>query len=416
MNDCILRTSMKSRKNFIYNIWFAYIVFYICFKHLFIHDDFLYLIMNALFSVIIGRGLYYGTRINRRAWWGFFMVLIIDMFFSVFYAVSAIDAAKFSLVYLNFLLIAFWFTQISGWQKIFYKWIKAGCLFHLGFTYFSVFFIDHALKITEYFFTDDVQIITTRWAKEFHVYAGISGQTGTNAFFIAVLIGLFFAELCMRRRNKLVGILFVASWIGMLFTGKKGILLAAIFSILAVYCVNGGKVAKRKLVAISSVVFMIFLLTCMVFYKQFYDLFFVSIFTRVRIIDGLLLAIRERPFLGNGVNSVGNFTYDGHLGHNIYLQMWSEQGIIGLIILLLALFCTLYMTYMQIKTKTIDSGIQVSILFSLYMQIFVIIYGLFGNPLYDYNIILTYFFAIAAGFADIHMNNSGRGSMLEIIA
>ncbi|SOY30775.1 hypothetical protein AMURIS_03506 [Acetatifactor muris] len=396
---------MKKRKNVIYNVWFAYVMFYICFKHLFANDNFLYLIMDVIFFMIILEGIYCEVRINNRAWWGLFVVLIIDMFFTVFYAISIADAVKFSIVYLNFIAIGFWFTQLSGWQTVFYKWIKAGCLFHLIFTYFSVIFTEQALKITRYFYTDNVQQTVVRWAKEFNFYAGISGQTGTNAFFFAILIGLFFAELRVGHGNKLTRILFYASWGGMLFTGKKGLLIAAFLSILAVYCATCRKAIKRKLLITSSVTFFPIILLCIIFYKQLYDLFYFSIFTRVRIMNGMLLTIRERPFLGSGVNSVGKFTYDGHLGHNIYLQMWAEQGIVGLIILLLALWLTLRMTYVRIKGRSINEGSQMSSFFSFYMQVFVIIYGFFGNPLYDYNVVVTYFIAIAAGFADIRPNN-----------
>ena len=79
--------------------------------------------------------------------------------------------------------------------------------------------------------------------------------------------------------------------------------------------------------------------------------------------------------------------------------MWGEQGIIGLMMLFLAFLYTLHLTYIRIKQqRNLPYKYQISSLFSLFIQVFVIIYGCFGNPIYDYNILVTYFLAVAAGF------------------
>lgn len=389
----------KSTDNIIFNIWFAYIIFYVCFKHLFINDNFLYLIMGCLFIIIIFKELCRKIKIKLYQEWILYMFLIIDMFISIFYAINILDGIKFFAVFLGFFGISFYFSQFSGWQKLFYKWIKIGCMLHLLFTFFSVFFIDQSLEITKYFLSSEAQQWTIRWAKEFHHYAGISGQTGTNAFFFSLLIGVFTAEWCSFR-NKHISTIFLLclSWCGLFLTGKKGLIIASLISTLAVYWNSIKKIDKKKrIVVFISIAGILFSIVCVICHRQIYNLFYVSVISRFRIMDGMITAIREEPLWGNGLNSVSYFTYDSHLGHNIYMQMWVEQGIIGVILLIITLGYSLILTYRKNRKIILSGGhIQISNYFSLFMQVFVIIYGFFGNPIYDYNIIIVFFMAIAS--------------------
>lgn len=390
----------SGRKELILHIWFAFIMFYVCFKHFFVNDNFLYVILDALFLIVMLKGIYEKVRIKMDAGWCFYMILVIDMLFSTFYADSFADALKFTVIYIHLVVIAFWFTQIKGWQSVYYQWMKAGCLFHLGFTLFSVMFTEQALQISSKFLTSEAQNLTVLWLQR-HLYAGISGQTGTNAFFFVVLIGLFLSELYIPCRCRaLTGVLLFSSCFGLFLTGKKGLMMAAVFAVLAVFWMAGGRVQKKLLLLLVSLAVLLVLLVCVAVPEKIYQLFYVSVVSRVRILDGVLEGIRQRPVFGNGVNSIGNFTYDGHLGHNIFLQLWLEQGLIGLGIFLAAFFSVFHFTYRSMK-KSEAVGKQCQIYyFSLFIQVFIILNGFTENTIYNYNMMLVYFFATAAGFTD----------------
>ena len=80
--------------------------------------------------------------------------------------------------------------------------------------------------------------------------------------------------------------------------------------------------------------------------------------------------------------------------------MWAEQGIIGFIILIMALIFPILWTGAKIRKTSEDIEMNnLNCYFSLFVQIFIIIYGFSGNPIYDYNIVITYFLALAAGFS-----------------
>lgn len=388
-------------KNVVLNIWFIYLTFYICFKHFFVNDNFMYLILSAIFLLVIIYGIFINIKIKRNLWWSLHAILVLDMFFSSFYTTKFDDAIKFTVVYLLFLIVSFWFTQISNWQQLFLKWLKYGCLIHLGFTLFSILFTEKALKISSVFLSDEAQSLTIRWA-ELHHYAGISGQTGTNALFFSILIGIFASEICALKRKKiLLNVLFLSSWIGLFYTGRKGSVIASVFSLIALLWLSNDKKNQKKVLILVNIIVVCFIFISIVFNQKIYYLFYNSLYTRNRLINGMISAIKKAPLLGNGVNSVSNFTYEQHLGHNIYLQIWVEQGIIGLILLLSACLLVLYLTYMQIEKKTLFCKEEKTyIYFSLFIQFFVLIYGCFENPIYEYNTLIVYFLSIASGFAD----------------
>ena len=398
----------KKGDNIIFNLWFAYITFYVCFKHLFIDDTFLYILMIVLFITIILKKVCQRIKIKLYQEWILYVFLVIDMFYSIFYAISVLDAIKFFTVFFCLFGIAFFFSQFSGWQRIFHKWLKIGCLFHLLFTFFSVFFIDKSLEITSYFLSSEAQQWTARWAKELHHYAGISGQTGTNAFFFSLLISIFTAELCSLRKKHIITLfLLCLSWCGLFLTGKKGLIIASIISTLAVYWNSINRMERKRIIVLIISMFTVLLsIICVIYHSQIYNLFYVSVVSRLRIMGGMLTAISEKPLLGNGLNSVSYFTYDTHLGHNIYMQMWVEQGIIGVVLLISSLAYSLLLTYRKNRQIILNGGhVQVSNYFSLFLQVFVIIYGFFGNPIYDYNIIIVFFLSIASAVAASNCEN-----------
>ncbi|MCI8375919.1 MAG: O-antigen ligase family protein [Lachnospiraceae bacterium] len=392
---------MKKDIYSILNLWFIYIVFYICFKHLFMEDTFLYIIMDVFFLILFLRAGYKKIKIPIRREWVFHFILVINMLFSTLYTINFGNAFKFCLVYTNFLVIAVWFSFYDGWQQIFYKWLKIGCLFHLSFTYFSVLFTDKAFKLTEHFLDSEAQKLTIRLAQESNYYGGIAGQTGTNAFFFTMLIGLFVSEWCASYKTKTITkLLLGCSCIGLILTGKKGLMIASLISTVFVCCISRNKFSKRGKICFISFASLGMLIFSNIFGAEIKKILSHSVLSRLIIMEGVLSAIVQNPILGNGINSIGYFTYDAHLGHNIYLQMWAEQGIIGFIILIMALIFPILWTGAKIRKTSEDIEMNnLNCYFSLFVQIFIIIYGFSGNPIYDYNIVITYFLALAAGFS-----------------
>jgi O-antigen ligase len=106
--------------------------------------------------------------------------------------------------------------------------------------------------------------------------------------------------------------------------------------------------------------------------------------------------VSESPLFGKGLGTCdGTFGYGGH---NCYLQLLSETGIIGCVI-----FARLVLPYIHSTVKLLlkywndpiinqkkDDNLE-SILSATIAIALILIYAFFGNPFYDYTFCLTFF-------------------------
>ena len=107
---------------------------------------------------------------------------------------------------------------------------------------------------------------------------------------------------------------------------------------------------------------------------------------------------KKYPFFGSGWGGyrsieqihVGESYYDVH---NIYLQLGCEVGIVGLLI-----FCAFFARCFFLTLKTIKNERDITkkkfLYFSMFCQTFFLLYGITGNPLYDF---WLYFYGISVG-------------------
>ena len=106
---------------------------------------------------------------------------------------------------------------------------------------------------------------------------------------------------------------------------------------------------------------------------------------RLYLISEMMRIFKEHPIVGLG--PLATYSYAGmYLGHNIYVQALEEMGLIG--------FCGLtYMLLLNLRRKTqvIREGAREDAdYFCVYVQLFFIIYGFFGNPLFSYMFLIPY--------------------------
>lgn len=113
----------------------------------------------------------------------------------------------------------------------------------------------------------------------------------------------------------------------------------------------------------------------------------------------------DHPWFGIGwgnyrLTTIGAVTVRTELAvHNIYLQLLAETGLIGFIALVLPMIAFLYLTGRSIREERRDlmdrGGWDPLLLFSLGYQVFFLLYGLTGNPLYEPFFLMIYFYASA---------------------
>lgn len=121
---------------------------------------------------------------------------------------------------------------------------------------------------------------------------------------------------------------------------------------------------------------------------------------------------KSAPFIGIGmggyVNFIRNNTYITmsvmHVSlvtsvHNIYLQLLAENGIFGLIIYIIFFCFNIIIAISNLKESrhVDDMSVKYGAYFSLFLQIWFLLYGITGNPLFTLFQIYIYFFTIMIG-------------------
>lgn len=83
--------------------------------------------------------------------------------------------------------------------------------------------------------------------------------------------------------------------------------------------------------------------------------------------------------------------------HNIYMQLLAETGLIGTGLIIILLFISILRTYKVIRLahKIKNKKIIQLMYYSLYIQLWFIVYGLSGNPIYDASEFLIYILGVS---------------------
>ena len=289
-------------------------------------------------------------------------------------------------------------------------------------TWVSVFFT--LGELWQYFFTDayyrylyplfgDYYKQAIRRQFYFHkMCTGFTSQTVVSAEFI--IIG-FCAVYCMmpfvdrKRRVQmlLLELFFIA---GVLLTGKRS---SPLLIIIAYFFVETrSTVPSKRFRRVANIVLVAAVVTVAVYFivmPRFIGsrnsiVRFIEYFQndeadvtngRLNIYIVSFDAFKQSPVLGRGWGWVKkNTNYMG--AHNIYLQLLCECGIVGSIPFFAAFAGALMsvLRHMKMMVSYGNTVIMAILKFSLFTQVFILVYGLVGNPIYDYNYLIWYVIAV----------------------
>lgn len=229
--------------------------------------------------------------------------------------------------------------------------------------------------------------------------AGICSEHGFNAFCITVFINIIFVRCITQTENRKINIsILCIGIIALLMTGKRGLLVANIIAMLIIFIISNflnKKILKR--------LFFILILSCIILKIISYIPAAQIVFQRFKELDSagnvlngrevfyekMFENINKKFMLGTGAKTTQKIT-GGNDGHNIYLQMLTELGIFGTGIYI-TIFINSIMTTIKYLKKNKKSEHS---LISLYYQIFFLTYGMTGNPLYNFSILMIYFIMV----------------------
>lgn len=239
-------------------------------------------------------------------------------------------------------------------------------------------------------------------------YSGLFPDRAPAAFFCCVLIGtgLYYIYFNYGKSGSLFkrfwGIVFsLTGTYGIMMTAKRGLLvgagIAAFISFIVYKKANKEPIWKICLAAGEIVVVIWIAFSNMpatqIMMKRFVDNENPLTYRAV-IYSNIFERFWSSPLVGTGTASA--YSLLGIGGHNIYLTVLMENGMLGFMLLIVALVYSLGHTVliaMRFGRYSYDNTIPF-LLFSIYIQVFFLVYGMSGNPLYDNYILYFYIFSV----------------------
>ena len=243
----------------------------------------------------------------------------------------------------------------------------------------------------------------------------------SHSFALFTIIGLiFFTYLLLKQNKKIYWLPIVLSFLALLFSGSRGVWLSAIVPFLIVIFLF-----IRKFKPSIARIFISFLLIFIIAFpvssfvisasqnikdgtlafkraKTLADLEEISIKSRMEIWGKSFKSILKKPLLGVGI---GNYPIvlgedisaakRGASAHNLYLDIASEMGLLGLIFLLL-IFWQIIKRGWKLAQKN-----QYALIFTFFF-LWIIVYALFDIVLLNDKVLLLFMVALGILYSKNH--------------
>lgn len=259
------------------------------------------------------------------------------------------------------------------------------------------------------------------WAKQ-GCWAGFTEHYSTNAMYLVFMLAILLRKayiLGINSKTNMARINYfwiLLTFVALLMTGKRAHCIFSIFALVIVYYVLSPKDSVTKVfkivLAISSGGVTIIMLSTVMpnilnVVNRFVDTMQSGDVTlgREKLYALALQLFAANKFIGIGWQhfkyispTVLNSAYTTIHAHNVYLQLLCETGIIGFSIFLIFFLYNLIETVrLRRVRKQFDELSCATLLFSIFMQIFFLLYAFSGNPLYDIQMLFPYMLACGAG-------------------
>lgn len=227
---------------------------------------------------------------------------------------------------------------------------------------------------------------------------GFSYQTAVTGFYLTLFVGYLSVYLFSNVNNKLwkkilALILLVMSLVMIFYTGKRIFIILSIFGISIVYGVYNKRHFLKVLLCITILLIGIWgLLNNTSYGLKILTRSMASDPTtgRTKINTFLLNCFYEKPILGNGVGSTLTLLKEYRNGHNVYLQLLSESGIVGFCLAIFSFTYSVIKSIKFLKINKMDINKKNILTFCLFVQIIFLGWSFTGNPFYDIYPLMVY--------------------------
>lgn len=377
---------------------------------------------NAILSLIIASAIvWYGVGHKLKRFTLHDLWIVVLIFILVFN--NQDDKTYGTLTQSTLILILIWFIYLiikddNSWHEIECNIFLAFGIFHATMTWITFFTPEFYIGTIAPLFGNNAGQVISQYSKGW--MPGLTPHYSTNGIYLgmtAVTAVAYLINFKKYRGKYLFYTLLIVS--ALLLTGKRSQTIALILASLIMYylfCSNRKTTRVFKLVAIFVVTIAVFYIAAQ-YVPQLANI--VSRF-EASIENGDITYGRsarflatwqlflEKPMFGIGWN--GTIYYFKQLEglvintHNIYLQLLAETGIFGSMIYFGFIIYNLYwgikLLIAHRKGSFVPEITSVGFFLcnSVGTQIWIIFYGMTGNPLYDYQSLYPYIVMCAVTF------------------
>ncbi len=234
-------------------------------------------------------------------------------------------------------------------------------------------------------------------------YTGLDSQPASAVWACAIFMAFCVARLFNGQRMNLRMLVLVGiGVVAIFFTQKRSVLLACIVSGYVLYILLNRQNLKHviRLVLVTLVL----VLAVYIAYNTIPQMQYMvdktlgdrALSGREDLWDIMIPMFQSAPLVGVGGGTLQSMY--GYGGHNVYLQLLAEHGIIGMFLFVMAfvypMVKTAFATRKYLKTNR-GAPQAVWLITSVFMQFVFLIYCVTGNPLYDYVFIGTELICLA---------------------
>lgn len=324
------------------------------------------------------------------------------------------------LYYIFMILVMILLKKSTKWIECMIKFLSIVCMIHAIVTILSSF-------IPNFYFNYIIPIISPKYRNDVVEWyyngsmAGLTSHYSINGMYLGIGTGIVSISTVFSDTNKKwKKIIYPAIMIfALLLTGKRAHLVFMIISLCLVYLIYNYKKVGRstiKLIVLLNIFILIYLIisifipNILVVYERLFNSDYSTLGGRAQLYEEAIKLFRESPIIGNGWGGYKNYVqytvganysseYAKMNTHNIYLQLLCETGVIGFSAFVGLIIYNLRKAIKIIKKLVILNYVPktfiVNALVLLFIQIFFVLYGFTGNPLYDAPMYMPYMLSCA---------------------
>ena len=341
-------------------------------------------------------------------------IFIIIMVFSVILFGLYRTGDKSSLLYYGIAILVPFAMEpgIKGRKGISIAFVTIGIILFLGCLINYAFPTVYRTMIIP-LFSRSAQVSLVWQASLRTYFPGFTSQVGYTSYFLCMAFGALF---CFRKivYNRWFVPLAIMILLGLLLTGKRAPTLFLLVSIMFLYFFESRE--RERFTRVLQIV--------LITLGAFIALFLLARFTNNPAINRIFESVQnvilsrdvedvgrdqlwtqamtyfyDNKWLGIGWTNFKNiFTLRGTHVHNIYIQLLCETGIIGFSVFAFFFVWNIRTTLRRIKTAKKGTCEYSWLMLSLFMQIYFLLYGITGNPLYDVEETILFFFGAGISY------------------